>query len=180
MPSLTRHLIFFGIGAGLAALVLFVYTQYRRLEQGNTRPTAKAPTTQQRQRTSSQSPILGRPRRDGLRLQPSGRSDSSDVLSPGQFTRPEVKRAYQIARKIPATLNKLYCWCKCENRGIHRSNLACFEDQMAARCAVCLGTAKIAYEMKQKGVTDPAKIQAAVDKEWGPKWARNQQQNQPG
>jgi hypothetical protein len=179
MNSLTRHLIFFGVGAGLSALVLFVYTQYRGPEQGSTRSTAKAPTKQQRQRPSSQSLPPGHLRRDGLRLQPSGRSDSSGVLSPVKFARPEVKRAYQIARTIPAMLNKLYCWCKCENRGIHRSNLACFEDRMATSCAVCRGTAKIAHDMKQKGVTDPAKIQAAVDKEWGAKWARKEQQNQP-
>lgn len=57
----------------------------------------------------------------------------------------------------------------CENRGIHRSNLQCFEDEMAMDCPVCLGTAEMAYQMSQKGITDAAKIQAAVDARWRPR-----------
>lgn len=33
---------------------------------------------------------------------------------------------------------------------------------------VCQGTAEIAYEMVQRGITDAAKIQAAVDAKWTP------------
>lgn len=40
---------------------------------------------------------------------------------------------------------------------------------MANDCPVCLGTAETAYEMSQKGITDAAKIQAAVDAIWAPK-----------
>lgn len=110
---------------------------------------------------------VGDLRPNGLRIKPSGGTDASAVLDPQQFSSSEVRRAYRIAKKIPSTLNKLYCWCGCENRGVHRSNLACFEDTMAVRCAVCRGTAEIAYRMVQKGVTDAGKIQAAIDKEWG-------------
>ena len=99
----------------------------------------------------------------------SGRSDASHVLDPTRFSQPEVSHSYWVARQIPALLNKLYCWCGCENRGIHRSNLQCFEDAMAEDCPVCRGTAEMAYEMSGKGVTDAAKVQAAVDVVWGPK-----------
>lgn len=112
---------------------------------------------------------VGMLRANGLRIIPHGRSDASHVLNPEQFSQPKVRHAYWIATQIPATLNRLYCWCGCENRGQHRSNLQCFEDQMAVGCDVCRGTAEIAYSMVQKGVTDAAKIQAAVDAKWAPK-----------
>jgi hypothetical protein len=107
-------------------------------------------------------------RPDGLRIIPSGRSDASHVLDPNRFSRPEVRHAYWVATQIPATLNQLYCWCGCENRGAHRSNLQCFEDEMAVNCDVCRGTAEIAYTLVQKGVTDAGRIQAAVDAKWAP------------
>ncbi|MBI5718717.1 MAG: hypothetical protein HZC37_13635 [Burkholderiales bacterium] len=107
-------------------------------------------------------------RPDGLRLIVTGHDDASKVLGAEHFSRSEVRNGYRIARRIPAVLNKLYCWCGCENRGEHRSNLQCFEDRMAEDCQVCLGTAEIAYDMTRKGVTDAAQIQAAVDVHWGP------------
>lgn len=112
---------------------------------------------------------VGSLRSDGLRIVVSGREDASAVLDPKQFSAPEVRHGYWIATRIPTVLNKLYCWCGCENRGEHRSNLQCFEDQMAADCQVCLGTAETAYQLSQKGVTDAARIQAAVDAVWQPK-----------
>ena len=78
------------------------------------------------------------------------------MLEPAQFSNPEVHRVYWIASKTPTTLNKLHCWCGCENRGVHRSSLAHLEDTLATRCAVCRGTAEIAYQMVQKGVTERA------------------------
>ncbi|MFM0174099.1 PCYCGC motif-containing lipoprotein [Paraburkholderia sediminicola] len=112
---------------------------------------------------------VGMLRPDGLRIIPSGRSDASHVLNPNQFSDRDVRHSYWVATQIPATLNKLYCWCGCENRSIHRSNLQCFEDQMAMTCAVCQGTAEIAWRMTQAGVQDAGKIQAAVDAKWAPK-----------
>lgn len=112
---------------------------------------------------------VGTLRSDGLRIVVSGHDDASAVLDPHRFTRPEVRHGYWIATQIPALLNKLYCWCGCENRGVHRSNLQCFEDTMATECPVCLGTAEIAYDMSQEGIADAAKIQAAVDVRWRPR-----------
>lgn len=129
-------------------------------------PTARS------ERSGASAPLpwsVGSLRSDGLRIVVSGREDASAVLDPKQFSAPEVRHGYWIATRIPTVLNKLYCWCGCENRGEHRSNLQCFEDQMAADCQVCLGTAETAYQMSQKGVTDAARIQAAVDAVWQPK-----------
>lgn len=104
----------------------------------------------------------------GLRIIPSGRSDAAVVLEPARFTDVETRHAYWVATQIPAVLNQLYCWCGCENRGVHRSNLQCFEDEMGVSCDVCQGTAEIAYEMVQRGITNAGKIQAAVDAKWAP------------
>lgn len=129
-------------------------------------PTAMA----ERSATSVASPwVVGMRRSDGLRIIVTGREDAAAVLDPKQFADPRVRHGYWIATQIPTVLNKLYCWCGCENRGEHRSNLQCFEDKMAADCWVCLGTAETAYDMRQRGVTDAAKIQASVDTIWQPK-----------
>ena len=111
---------------------------------------------------------VGMPRPDGLRIVVAGRNDAGMVLDAQQFSRPEVRQGYWIATQIPAILNQLYCWCGCENRGIHRSNLQCFEDKMAEDCPVCLGTAEMAYDMAGNGIADAATIQAAVDVRWRP------------
>jgi hypothetical protein len=112
---------------------------------------------------------VGMLRPDGLRIIPTGRNDASHVLAPNQFHDKAVQHAYWVATQIPATLNKLYCWCGCENRGEHRSNLQCFEDRMAVSCPICQGTAEIAYQMTRAGIQDTGEIQAAVDAKWAPK-----------
>lgn len=133
------------------------------------RPAPQQAANTDRAQTSAESGwTVGMLRPDGLRIIPTGREDASAVLDPQSFSQAEVRHGYWIATQIPAVLNKLYCWCGCENRGVHRSNLQCFEDRMAEDCPVCLGTAEIAYDMTKKGVTDAAMIQAAVDVHWGP------------
>lgn len=115
---------------------------------------------------------VGELRADGLRIIPSGRSDAAAVLDPEQFENAKVRNAYRIATQIPEVLNQLYCWCGCENRGVHRSNLQCFEDRMGVNCDVCQGTAEIAYDLVQNGITDAGEIQATVDAQWAPPGAR--------
>ena len=206
MPSTTRLLKYFAAGAGLAALALVVYTQVLQAPSdthqahaqqeapveasgsgvGDAEMNAQAPDQAAGQaagQTTGQNTgqasdwTVGDLRPNGLRIKPSGRDDALAVLDPSQFARSEVRRAYQIATEIPEVINRLYCWCGCENRGVHRSNLACFEDRMAVNCDVCRGTAEIASRMTKKGVTDAGKIQAAVDLEWGPEWAQQEQKN---
>lgn len=120
-------------------------------------------------RAASDEPRIGELRKNGLRIDPSGSYTAAAVMDPAQFPDSATQHAYTVATKIPAVLNKLYCWCRCADSGTHRSNLQCFEDQMGADCEVCQGTAEIAYKMTQQGVTDAGKIQAAVDAQWGPK-----------
>ena len=102
----------------------------------------------------------------GLRVSGEGRSDASHVTSPELFEHPRVKAAYAIAQRIPETMNHLYCWCGCIERGM-RSALECFESSHGASCDLCIRTAEIAWEMTQRGVTDPRAIQKAIDSELG-------------
>ncbi len=102
-----------------------------------------------------------------LRVTGGGRADASRVVSAALFPDPRVQRAYRIAAAIPETLNKLYCWCGCIEGGM-RSNLECFESEHAANCEVCLAGADVGWELRQKGVTDPAKVQQALDARYAP------------
>jgi hypothetical protein len=41
----------------------------------------------------------------------------------------QTRAAYEAAKKHPAVLDKLYCWCKCSNEPFnHKSLLSCFAD----------------------------------------------------
>ena len=104
----------------------------------------------------------------GLRVTGRGRSDASHVLPTAMFSDPRVRSAYRIAALIPATLNQLYCWCGCIERGM-RSNLECFESEHASGCDICMAGAETAWEMRQKGITDPARIQQVLDARFAPR-----------
>jgi hypothetical protein len=152
-------LVFAVFPAGFALVPLI--TRHRLLSLGTSKPDSPAAPQPKWE--------VGMLRPNGLRIIPGGRSDASHVLDPNQFSDRDIRHAYWVATQIPEVLNQLYCWCGCENRGVHRSNLQCFEDRMATDCAVCVGTAEIAFQMTQNGVRDAAKIQAAVDAKWAPK-----------
>ena len=102
----------------------------------------------------------------GLRVSGEGRSDATRVLSAALFSNTRVKNAYRLAAKVPETLNQLYCWCGCIEQGM-RSNLECFETRHASVCDVCMAGAELAWEMKQHGVIDPAKVQQVLDTRFG-------------
>jgi hypothetical protein len=88
------------------------------------------------------------------------------TLDPKQFEKgydPEVAKGYEIARKIPATLDKLHCFCECAESDMfkHKTLLTCFVDTHAAGCGICLSEARLAWQLKQKGVSDE-EIQVTV------------------
>ena len=81
------------------------------------------------------------------------------TLDPKQFEKgwdAEVKEGYEIAKKIPATLDRLHCFCECAESPTfqHKTLLTCFVDKHAAGCGICLSEAKLAWQLKQKGVSD--------------------------
>lgn len=103
----------------------------------------------------------------GLRITATGRSDASQVLDPGRFSNSRVRQAYTIAQEIPQTLNQLLCWCGCTADGTHRSALECFESTHAADCSICLANAEIAWEMRQRGITEAGAVQQELDRRFG-------------
>lgn len=102
----------------------------------------------------------------GLRVSGEGRADATRVLPAARFRDPRIQTAYRLAAQLPGTLNRLYCWCGCIERGM-RSNLECFESEHGATCEACLAGAEIAWEMQQRGVTEPAAIQRVLDARYG-------------
>ena len=81
------------------------------------------------------------------------------TLDPKQFETgwdPEVAPGYEIARKIPATLDELHCFCECAESPTfkHKTLLTCFVDTHAAGCGICLSEARLAWQLKQKGASD--------------------------
>jgi uncharacterized protein with PCYCGC motif len=81
------------------------------------------------------------------------------TLDPARFAKgfePGVLEGYEIARKHPATLDRLHCFCECAESPMfqHRTLLTCFVDNHAAGCGICLSEARLAGELKERGVSD--------------------------
>jgi hypothetical protein len=80
------------------------------------------------------------------------------TLDPAQFANAEagVQQAYEIARKYPATLDRIHCFCECAESPMfqHKTLLTCFTSTHGAGCGICIGEARLAAELKEKGVPD--------------------------
>ena len=83
------------------------------------------------------------------------------VLDPKLFSDvaiygPEAKPAYEVARAIPATVDRLHCFCECAESAQfhHKTLLTCFTDNHAAGCGICIKEALLASELKHKGASD--------------------------
>ena len=74
------------------------------------------------------------------------------TLAPTNFFG-KTKQAYEVARKIPATLAQLPCYCHCDESVGHKSLHSCFVDEHAASCAVCVDEALLAFQMERSGKT---------------------------
>ena len=57
--------------------------------------------------------------------------ENRPTLSPQRFSG-KVKRAYEIARKIPEVLDRLYCYCRCRENSGHKNLLSCYVDTHAS------------------------------------------------
>jgi hypothetical protein len=63
-----------------------------------------------------------------------------------------VRETYQIAERDPALLSQLHCYCGCDKTLGHHSLLDCYRDDHASRCAICMGEARDAEPMAQRGM----------------------------
>ena len=81
------------------------------------------------------------------------------TLDPQRFARgyePGVREGYEIAGRIPATLDRIHCFCECAESPMfrHKTLLTCFTDLHAAGCGICLSEARLASDLKAKGLSD--------------------------
>ena len=87
------------------------------------------------------------------------------TVSPDRFTEPQVKRAYAIAKKMPAVLAQQPCYCWCSRMG-HRSLLSCYQDEHASQCSVCMKEAFLADRLTRRGKNPDQIREAIIQGEW--------------
>jgi hypothetical protein len=83
------------------------------------------------------------------------------TLEPGAFFG-KAREAYQVARKIPATLAQLPCYCHCDKGFGHKSLHTCFEDDHASHCAVCVDEALMAYQLQTEEKLTPEQVRDRI------------------
>src|SRR5262245_63435871 len=81
------------------------------------------------------------------------------TLDPAKFSKgydAEVKKGYEIARKYPALLDRLHCFCECAESPMfqHKTLLTCFVDTHADGCGICLSEARLAADLQEQGLSD--------------------------
>jgi len=70
------------------------------------------------------------------------------TLPPEQFTDPDVRKAYEVARDNPKLLMQMPCFCNCDRPGLdHKSLLSCFVDDHGANCDICINEAVTAAKL---------------------------------
>lgn len=79
--------------------------------------------------------------------------------------RRNADKAYEAAAAIPDILDKIYCYCECEQHSDHRSLKSCFTDDHGANCDICIEEALMAKELYDQGKTVD-QIKEAVDREF--------------
>jgi hypothetical protein len=67
-----------------------------------------------------------------------------------------ARPAYAAASKYPETIDKIHCYCGCEESPNlhHASLLTCFTTLHATGCEICRGEAELAGKMKGEGSAD--------------------------
>lgn len=79
--------------------------------------------------------------------------ETRQTMSPTRFIG-KTAAAYKAAREIPQVLDKIYCYCHCQENFGHKSLLTCFVDRHGSQCGICINEALMAYEMHEKGHDD--------------------------
>ena len=84
--------------------------------------------------------------------------EKNPVLDPASLSDDDAssRPAYAIAQKYPETLDKIHCYCGCEESPNlhHASLLTCFTSLHATGCEICRGEAEMAGKMKGESSSD--------------------------
>jgi len=89
------------------------------------------------------------------------------TMSPGYFIG-KTARSYQVAKEIPQVLDKVYCYCRCQDNHGHKSLLTCFVDRHGSQCGICMDEALMAYDLHKKGYSTEeivSKIDSTFDRQ---------------
>jgi uncharacterized protein with PCYCGC motif len=73
------------------------------------------------------------------------------TLDPQRF-QGAVRQAYEVAERDPALLAQMHCYCGCDRQEGHKNLLDCFRDEHGSKCAICVGEARDAAAMANRGV----------------------------
>ena len=73
-----------------------------------------------------------------------------------------MRFGYEAAKKIPATLAQLPCYCECDRGFGHKSLHTCFEDDHASHCAICVDEALLAYRLQQEEKLTPEQVREKI------------------
>jgi len=92
---------------------------------------------------------------------------TAERVLPADSVAERGREVYTMAARIAGMLDGLYCHCDCHERDGLRSLLECFENAMASTCGICLGEARKAFEMHERGKSLD-EIRQAVDDAYGP------------
>jgi hypothetical protein len=76
---------------------------------------------------------------------------SHPTLDPAHF-QGDARDAYEVARRNPALLVQLHCYCGCDKEMGHRNLLDCFRTDHGSHCAICVGEAIEAERLAQRGM----------------------------
>jgi hypothetical protein len=91
---------------------------------------------------------------------------TAERVLPEQDVPAKYRDAYRAAREYPQVLDGIFCHCDCEaHRGL-RSLLSCYEGTMPQSCGICLGEARLARRLHERGKS-LAEIREAVDDTYG-------------
>ena len=80
----------------------------------------------QGEKPPAQSPEIAELKTENINLR-----EKRPTLSPQRFSG-KVRRAYEVARAIPAVLDRLYCYCRCRENFGHKNLLSCYVDTHAS------------------------------------------------
>jgi hypothetical protein len=88
----------------------------------------------------------------------SGCREKNPPIDPAKLSEDDAaaRPAYAAAMKYPATIDKIHCYCGCEDSPNlhHASLLTCFTSLHATGCEICRGEAELAGKMKGEGSSD--------------------------
>ncbi len=119
------------LAAGAIIIAAVIYAAFRSLESAS----AKQPDPPASAAAAAPDPA------QQLRL----------TLDP-QLFQGEVRKAYEVARRNPALLAQLHCYCGCDRTEGHTSLLDCFRDKHGSTCAICTGEAIEADTLATQGM----------------------------